>query len=171
MRSICLKWHDFDLITVMRLMEYWIMNIDYQATETITMARDFFYLVSYIYVKIGRDVWNLYWRLNYSNSVRNKKEELLVLLYAWFSLDSIRIHSIAYYVTTTTLLLTKTKFFWRAYVESLLQWSIGGGGGNVGNHIFSRVFELSSSAPLLSKYLLASSCWAVLPASYRCIVG
>ena len=111
MRSICLKWHDFDLITVMRLMEYWIMNIDYQATETITMARDFFYLVSYIYVKIGRDVWNLYWRLNYSNSVRNKKEELLVLLYAWFSLDSIRIHSIAYYVTTTTLLLTKTEFF------------------------------------------------------------
>ena len=171
MRSICLKWHDFDLITVMRLMEYWIMNIDYQL-RLLLWQEIFFCLVSYIYyVEIGRDVWNLCWRLKYSNSVRNKKEKLLVLLYAWFSLDSIRIHSIAYYVTTTTLLLTKTEFFWRAYVESLLQWSIGGGGGNMGNHIFSRVFELSSSAPLLSKYLLASSCWAVLPASYRCIVG
>ena len=74
--------------------EYWL------PTETITMARDFF-LPSIIHIcGIGRDVWNLCWRLNYSNSVRNKKEELLVLLYAWFSLDSIRIHSIAYYVTT-----------------------------------------------------------------------
>ena len=100
MRNICLKWHDFDLITVMRLMEYWIMNIDYQLR--LLLWQEIFFLPSiiHIYVEIGRDVWNLCWRLKYSNSVRNKKEELLVLLYAWFSLDSIRIHSIAYYVTT-----------------------------------------------------------------------